>query len=444
MSKNEDYQFLDPQICSAINRFYEQGGVFVLSTEDKNFIKQIGKILSASGLDYYNYFFMQDFSIYLQSLDYFLRYKKQLFLFSEDMLHHKHCYMNYRNIKYNYGENCLIICLTSNSTREVSSLYFEMGADDIIVKPFSLKGLAEKIFKVSNLTKTNKHIKHCKTLLCKGKLDQAKSQIKELMDHGKSQSRCYLMLGNIAQEKQETEKAKDYYLKAHKLSPDFLDPLHRLAEISEDNSEKIHYLSKLDQISPRNPERKLEMGKCYSEIGEKDSSEQYFESSLEIMKDMNMESKLNTLMDIAQHYKDKDLNKCMHYMNQILKLRKDSMSASDLAIFNEIGLQLRKQGRWQEAVEYYGTALDLGEDASIYYNIGIAYLQGKYYFKTIEYMLKAVRTDESLMYNSASIPYNLGLAYAKSGNTEQARDYFEKALEINPEFEKAKDALERL
>ena len=42
--------------------------------------------------------------------------------------------------------------------------------------------------------------------------------------------------------------------------------------------------------------------------------------------------------------------------------------------------------------------------------------------------------------SNPSIHYRLGLAYLKNGESERARDLFQQALKLNPQFKEAEDA----
>ena len=62
------------------------------------------------------------------------------------------------------------------------------------------------------------------------------------------------------------------------------------------------------------------------------------------------------------------------------------------------------------------------------------------YVASIE-LLKANAADYR---NSASSQFSLGRAYTASGNTELAKQAFERALQIDPKFNKATDGLNAL
>ncbi len=62
--------------------------------------------------------------------------------------------------------------------------------------------------------------------------------------------------------------------------------------------------------------------------------------------------------------------------------------------YNKLGIALRKQGKWQQAVENYQSALKVApNEPGLFYNIGLAYSDGKEYAKCAKYFKRAVRSE---------------------------------------------------
>jgi tetratricopeptide (TPR) repeat protein len=59
-------------------------------------------------------------------------------------------------------------------------------------------------------------------------------------------------------------------------------------------------------------------------------------------------------------------------------------------------------------------------------------------------MAKALQINPDLPTVSANIAYNIGIIFMHAGNREEAERYLRTALELNPGFESARVALERL
>jgi tetratricopeptide (TPR) repeat protein len=319
-----------------------------------------------------------------------------------------------------------------------------MGADSIIVKPASLDEITKKILTLFDDNKDAQTVAKCREKIKLGDIQEASQLAQTLTTTLKSKSRGFTLMGEVFREKGDHKQARKCYRKAHSLSPDYLEPLHGLVEIAQNEDEKLDYLEKLDKISPMNSSRKIEIGKMYASRGKVDQAEKYFKSAVTALNHIHTATKASAVSDIAEFYKEIDINKSIQYMKAAIRLKKDRLGPGDFGMFNEIGLSLRKQGRWEEAIDYYRMALNIAENPGLYFNIGMAYMQGKQYLKSIDHMTKAIHMDSGLLDSSPFIPSNLGIAYAKTKNFDQALLYLEKALELDPEHGPSLDYLARM
>ncbi len=72
--------------------------------------------------------------------------------------------------------------------------------------------------------------------------------------------------------------------------------------------------------------------------------------------------------------------------------------------------------------------------------LGRIYLEKRDYDQALSNFKKAIRFDPTF----ADAHYGIGLAENKLGNKKQAIIAFEKAIDIEPQFEKAKEELQKL
>ena len=111
-------------------------------------------------------------------------------------------------------------------------------------------------------------------------------------------------------------------------------------------------------------------------------------------------------------------------------------------MFNNRGILLRRQGKWQEAVENYRKALTVvPHDAGLLYNIGVAYVEGKQYDLALIEFDKALALDPELVKQTPQVAFNIATAHHRCRNRLEARKYLEAALALNPNFEPAKRLL---
>jgi tetratricopeptide (TPR) repeat protein len=118
------------------------------------------------------------------------------------------------------------------------------------------------------------------------------------------------------------------------------------------------------------------------------------------------------------------------------------LDRSDIETFNRLGLMLRRQGKWQEAIVEYRKALRISpEDGGLFYNISMAFTEGRQYIEAYQYLDRALTINPDLWRTSEAVCYNIATVFRRYGKKEIAMDYLKKSLNINPGYEKAKTLL---
>ena len=133
------------------------------------------------------------------------------------------------------------------------------------------------------------------------------------------------------------------------------------------------------------------------------------------------------------------------YLRQSLEAKKGMLDKSDIETFNRLGITLRKQGKWDQAVEEYRKALKISpNDAGLYYNMSMAYGEGRQFQDAFNYLDKALRINPDLWNANETVCVNIAMIYFRAARKEQAADFLQKALGINPNFERAKAMLREM
>ncbi len=105
------------------------------------------------------------------------------------------------------------------------------------------------------------------------------------------------------------------------------------------------------------------------------------------------------------------------------------------------GIQLCKSGKFAESIEKLKEHLRFEPtDINAHNYLGIAYAQTRRYEEAISEFLALTRLEPG----NATHCYNLGLAYEANGNDLQAGGAYQKALQLRPDYQKAKDSLSAL
>ncbi len=132
-----------------------------------------------------------------------------------------------------------------------------------------------------------------------------------------------------------------------------------------------------------------------------------------------------------------DLDRAMYYYTRSL----DCIESPEAYTFMAWTESMR--GHFERAIELCRKAIGLDSDFGNPWNdLGAYLLALDRPQEAIPYLEQALRSPRYLTYHYAH--YNLGRAYEKIGDRSRARDKFRAALEIEPSYALAREALERL
>ena len=117
-------------------------------------------------------------------------------------------------------------------------------------------------------------------------------------------------------------------------------------------------------------------------------------------------------------------------------LRAEAMAPDDYFVQDDLGLAYYYKGQWDKAIYHFKKALATKEDyGPARNNLGNAYAEKKEWDNAIE-QYKIVTSD--LLYATPQFPFsNLGFAYYHKKEYELSEKYFEKALKVMPNFDRA-------
>ena len=324
-----------------------------------------------------------------------------------------------------------------------------MGADNFIAKPVSANTIIEKLaFTLKPQTKLGQVIDIAKSLLRQGQPEKARQLARQILDMKPGSAAGLMMLGDAEKALGNMDAAREAYESASSNAELYLEPLRKLAELAEsvgDSRSCLAYLEKLDRLSPLNAERKVSMGEIHLSMGNIDKAEELFEAAVaQVTRDAL--SQIGAISGrIALIYADRSPERAELFLRRALEAKGKYLTREDIKLFNQLGISLRQQGKWQSAIEEYRKALKVApDDENLFYNMGMAYAEGKMFREARQSMVQALRINGRLPYVSASIAYNIGVVFLQSGARDQARSCLEVALELKPDMEVAKAALAKL
>ena len=341
-----------------------------------------------------------------------------------------------------------VLMLARESDRQRIVQLNESGVDGCILKPVDAPALLERVaLTVRPQGQVERSLDWARSLLGQGENLRALQVCMQALEQTSNSAAVLLLMGDIFKAMEEYDKAADAYAKAAGASPMFLDPLRRLAALHAekgDAARELECLEKLDGVSPLDVERKLRMGELCLRLNRTDKARKQLADAVKLSTRQAKEGSASVASRVAELYADSDPETAAVYLRRALDARKDFWGAEDLAAFNRLGLLLRRAGRWRDATEEYQKALGIApNDAGLYYNLGMAWLEGKDAEAARAAALKALALAPDLPRTSARVAINLATVFLATNDRMHALPLLRAALELEPGNAAAQELLAR-
>lgn len=277
----------------------------------------------------------------------------------------------------------------------------EIGVNGYIIKPFVAKILEDKISGILHARQSPpQHVKLIKageTFMEEKRYNEALAIFKEAQKV-KDSARVIVHVGEAYRMLGDTEMALKSFNEAAALNKEFLKAYVASANLNMELGKEEAALSSLEKanvISPMNTERQMETGQMYLKKGDENKAAKAFNIVVKLEPAKSVE--------IADEFMNSGhAEKAEEYLRMSIESSDDR-----LHIHNRLGVALKKQGKWREAVKEYEKALVENPN------------------------------DEVLHFNMAK-------AYSQGGDSDKARECYLNAIKINAEFKEAHEELERL
>ncbi len=342
-----------------------------------------------------------------------------------------------------------IFAMTSNADKGRLMLLHEAGVDNILVKPISSVDLMEKMAtSLKPPSAVKQLLDKARTFIVRNIGLDALKITRKVLEVKPDSAAGYVVMGDALRLAGEQDKAQAAYERATKQSENYMEPLQKLADLAKEKNNpdmQYEYLKRLDELSPLNSQRKMEMAELQMARGNTDAAKELFDGAMNRTFKDAMAQVAAVAEKIAMSLQESDPAQAEKYLRKCLDLKGDDLTVDDLTTFNQLGISLRRQGKPFEAIKEYQRALKIAPNsAELYYNIAMAYYEHKEKENSIRAMLKAFSLNPALPNASANIAYNMGRVFATGITKDKAKGCLKIALEMNPEFSQAKELLDKL
>lgn len=330
-----------------------------------------------------------------------------------------------------------IIVLVGETRRENIAYFYELGVNNVISKPASANNIIEKLaFTIKPQGKLSELMSEGKLMLTEGDYPGALRVSTKILKIKPNSPAGLMLRGDCYLGKNDREKAIEAYLLAHESSRLYLEPLKKLANVYKGYNEEeyLKYLKKLDRLSPLNTERKCDIGTTYVRRKEMTMAEKYFDQAIETATQEAMSMVAGVADRIASTVIDVSPAMSEKYLQRVLANKGSRLGKEDITVFNKLGIALRNQGKWREAIDNYRRALEISpEDEGLHFNMALAYRDGKERRKAIECMETALKINPDVYKAGENIALHFGDTFAEAKRYDEAGEFYRTAASLNPD-----------
>lgn len=438
-----------PKFDQTLREFLEaQGGMIVMLSDDPLFVRTIRTtVFKTLGLKTNPLEVHQDPALALKSVRDHSTRSTPVLVMADRLLRGRHTLEFLRNVKTAFSETKTLV-MTQETTKEELSLLYEIGVDSVITKPVSIDTLVEKMAgAIKPQGRLNQLVGEARRLLDAGETAKAMLVCQAILKIKENSPIALILMGDIHLKEGRRAEAIQSYEAAHISADLYLEPLKRLAEVHKDEDEDAYlgFLRKLDTISPLNTARKCDIAKVYVRKNDVEQADRYFSAAIANAQREAISHVENVVQDITESLAETSPDLAEKYYVRLLDMKGDNLTPEDMALFNRLGIALRRQGKWREAVDYYQKALAVvPTDERVLYNMGLAYADGQQYRMAVEAFEKVLRVDAEFHKTAPVVAYNMANAYAQARDSDMAQRFLSAALEMNPEHAPSRKLLARL
>jgi tetratricopeptide (TPR) repeat protein len=417
----------------------KKSGLFFLVSEDKMFFQTMRATLHVElGLDMELIRSASSVQKAVGQIEDLVRRGRKPVVLIEHVLHNEPTVRAVKWLKETFRDLPVIILSLEVSGHSLAQFH-EAGADNFITKPCSPNVLVEKLaFTVEPQSEFQALVRQGKDFLEYNDFENALDTAQVILSMKPNSAVGYMIMGDALKGLARRQEALEAYKAAEAGADMYLEPLKRILDFYEEEGDEkgmLEYLRKLDKISPNHLERKLSLGKLLIKRGQAETAQRHLTAALDLATQEGAAKVSAVDLEIAEQYLNVDAAVSEQYFRSSISAARNAPGELKPLLFNRLGLALRKQGKWQEAVKEYQEAEKLSpEDENIQYNMAMALAEGKDWLAAAERLDRALAINPDFYKDHKMVGYNMGAIYTQAGLPRKARPLLEHVRDIAPGF----------
>jgi tetratricopeptide (TPR) repeat protein len=332
----------------------------------------------------------------------------------------------------------LIMLLTRETEQDVLIYLHECGADSFVVKPVSVNTMIEKVaLTIQPQGQLPKLVNQGKDFIQQKRYAKALEIVDKILAIKPNSPAALMIKGDALKCMGRNEAALQAYMQAADHAQLYLEPLKKIVAFFKETNDidsQLQYLEKLERLSPLNVERKVEIGGIHLHQGRSEQAETYFQDAIKITTRQAREMVDGIKLAVAEACLQNNPKLAERYFREIVDT-KATLTSADVHVFNRLGIALRKQGNWEQAIREFKKVLNVARATDIiHYNIGMAYMEGKRYRDAQDAFQRALHINRDELLSNDVVAFNIGLAMQHMKKNDEARALFLRVKELNPDF----------
>lgn len=427
----------------------EKDGLFLLITQDKTFFQNTRKSLTKDlDIDIERLRLVNSIRRAKEEIRVYTEYQKKPFIFVESDLNGRSSLPFIEELKADHSDLFAIV-LMSDVDEKLIAQFVEAGVDNFITKPVSTNVLVEKIANtLEPPDEVGRMVREGKRRLKKVEFALAYGVARDILQKKPGSPAALMIMGDALKGLCKRNDALKMYQTAYENAPMYLEPLKKIVEFHKEDGnreEALEYLVKIDELSPMHLGRKKEIGELYFMKGKLEEAARYYFEAVKLSHGF----KQPECVRLAQDYADKIFNVDPMVATKLLEITTKLASIyrvdMDWSIYNRLGMVLRRQKRWRPAVEaYHEAAARSPKDESIFFNMGMAYVEGRDYGSAAENFERAMKINPSFYHGKLAAAYTMGQVFIRANRPANAKIVLSHVQAEDPNYKKVGPLLQSL